>query len=78
MVRITVLTASSISIRDGDIILDRLLDYFAYQAIGYSTNHTCYTEYDRLRSYLKPELNSISNISLGLFPGYSKVTNPFS
>ena len=58
----------SISIRDADIILDRLLDYFACQAIGYSANHTCYAEYDRLKSHLKPELNSITYFLLGLLP----------
>ena len=62
------LTTFSISIRDADVILDRLLDYFACQAIGYNANHTCYVEYDRLESLLKPELNSITYFLLGLLP----------
>lgn len=66
-----VLTSFSISIRDSDIILDRLLDYFACQASGYSSNHTCYVEYDSLRSILKPEVNIISYFLLGLVPWFN-------
>lgn len=58
----------SISIRNSDIIVERLFDYFSCQAIGYSANHTCYAEYDRLDSYLKPELNSATYFLLGLLP----------
>ena len=58
----------SISIRDADVILNKLLDYFACQAIGYSANHTCYAEYDELESHLKPELNSGTYFLLGLLP----------
>ena len=58
----------SIDIRDVDVTVDRLLDYFACQAIGYGANHTCYEEYDRLRAYLHPELSSITYILLGLVP----------
>ena len=61
----------SISIRDVDLILDRLLDYFACQAIGYTVDHTCSAEYDRLRSHLKPELNSITYPLLGLLPWFN-------
>ena len=58
----------SISIRDVGIILDKLLDYFACQAFGYSADHTCHAEYDELRSYLKPELNSSTYFLLGILP----------
>ena len=58
----------SISIRDSDIILDKLLDYVACQAYGYSADYTCHAEYDRLRSYLKPELNASTHCLLGLLP----------
>ena len=58
----------SIDIRDTDIILDRLLDYFACQSIGYSADHTCSAEYDKLRSYLQPELYSTTYVLLGLLP----------
>jgi len=65
---IVTLTNLSISIRDADIILDRLLDYFYCQARGYSANNTCYAEYDKLESYLKPDLNSATFILLGFVP----------
>ena len=65
------LTTFSVSIRDADVILDSLLDYFACQAIGYSRNHTCYEEFDRLKAHLKPELNSISYFLLGLLPWFN-------
>ena len=58
----------SISIRDSDIILDKLLNYFACQARGYSASNTCYAEYEELDSYLKPELNSATYFLLGLVP----------
>ena len=58
----------SINIRDVDITTDRLLDYFACQATGYSANHTCYEEYDRLRLHLHPELFNVVYILLGLVP----------
>ena len=58
----------SISIRDADIILDKLLNYIACQARGYSTSNTCYEEYEELDSYLKPELNSATYFLLGLVP----------
>ena len=58
----------SISIRDSDVIVDKLLNYFACQARGYSASNTCYTEYEELDSYLKPELNSATFFILGLVP----------
>ena len=58
----------SISIRNGDIILDRLLDYFTCQARGYSDDNTCYAEYEELESHYKPELNITTFILLGLVP----------
>ena len=61
----------SIGIRDVEVILDRFLDYFACQAIGYSVNHTCDGEYDRLRAYLKPELNCATIVMLGLVPWFN-------
>ena len=62
----------SIYIRDADVILDRLVDYFACQAIGYSADHTCSVEYDRFRSYLQPELESTTAFALqGLLPWFN-------
>ena len=58
----------SMRIRDADIILDKLLDYFACQARGYSDSNTCYAEYEELDSYLRPELNSATYFLLGLVP----------
>ena len=58
----------SISIRDADIILDKLLDYFACQARGYNDDNTCYAEYKELESLLKPELNSATYFLLGIVP----------
>ena len=63
-----VLITLSISIRDGDIVLDKLLEYFACQARGYNDDNTCYAEYEELESYLKPELNSATYFLLGLLP----------
>ena len=58
----------SISIRDRDIVLDKLLEYFACQARGYNDDNTCYAEYEELESYLNPELNIAIYILLGLVP----------
>ena len=58
----------SISIRDSDVILDKLLNYIACQARGYSASNTCNAEYEELDSYLKPELNSATYFLLGLVP----------
>ena len=61
----------SINIRDADIILDRLLDYFACQASGYSADHTCSAEYERFRTHLQLELNSTTYALLGLLPWFN-------
>jgi len=58
----------SISIRDTDIILDRLLVYFACQAKGYNADNTCSAEYNNLEMVLKPELNTATYFLLGLVP----------
>ena len=58
----------SITIRDADILLDKLLNYFACQARGYSASNTCYAEYEELDSILKPELNGATFFLLGLVP----------
>jgi len=58
----------SISIRDADIILDKLFAYFTCQAAGYRGPHTCAAERDDLESYLKPELNGATYFLLGLVP----------
>ena len=65
---IIALTNYSIDIRDVDITLDALLNYLACHAIGYNANHTCYEEYDELRSHLHPELFNVTYILLGLVP----------
>ena len=65
---ITSLINLSISIRDTDIFLDKLLEYFACQARGYSSSNTCDAEYEEFESYLKPELNSATYFLLGLIP----------
>ena len=62
------LISLSIGIRDSDIILDKLLNYFACQARGYSASNTCHAEYEELDSHLKPELNSATFFVLGLVP----------
>jgi len=58
----------SINIRDADILLDTLLDYFTCQARGYSVNNTCHAEYDRFEPYLRPKLNAVTYTLLGLVP----------
>ena len=58
----------SISVRDADIILDKLFAYFTCQAAGYNGPDTCATERDELESYLKPELNAVTYFLLGLLP----------
>ena len=58
----------SITIADTNIVLDKLIDYFACQARGYSSSNTCYAEYEELESHLKPELNSTTYLLLGLVP----------
>ena len=56
----------SYRIRDSDIIIEKLLVYFACQARGSSSNNTCNAEYDELESYLKPELNGATYFLLSL------------
>ena len=63
-----VLINLSISIRDADIVLDKLLNYFACQARGYNDGNTCYAEYEELESNLKPEFNSATYFLLGIVP----------
>ena len=58
----------SISIRDSDIVTDKLFNYFACQARGNNNNNTCYNEYDELEVYLKPELNGATYFLIGLIP----------
>lgn len=58
----------SYRIRDADVILDKLLLYFACQAGGYSSDNMCNAEYDDFRSYLKPELNRATYLLLSLVP----------
>ena len=65
---IIVLITLSYSIRDGDIILDKLLDYFACQARGYDNDNTCYAEHEELESHLKPGLSMATSFLLGLVP----------
>ena len=65
---ILALTNLSISIKNADKILDRLVKYLFCQARGYSSNNTCYEEYDEFESYLKPELDMITFILMGLLP----------
>ena len=65
---ITVLINLSINIRDGDVILDKILAYFACQARGYDDENTCYAEYEELGSYLMPELYSATFFLMGILP----------
>ena len=58
----------SYRIRDADIILNKLLLYFACQAGGYSSDNTCNAEYDEFKSYLKPGLNRATYLLLSLVP----------
>ena len=58
----------SISIRDLNVFLDTLLDYFACQARGYSASNTCDAEYEEFQRYLKPELNMATYLLLGFIP----------
>ena len=65
---ITVLVNLSITIRDGDVVLDESLAYFACQARGYDDENTCYAEYEELESYLMPELYSATFFLMGILP----------
>ena len=58
----------SYTIRDSNIIVDKLLVYLTCQARGYNSDNTCSREYDELESYLKPELNSATYLLLSLVP----------
>ena len=58
----------SIGIRDADVITDAMINYFTCQASGYSADHTCSAEYDKLRSHLHPELQIIVYFFLGFLP----------
>ena len=62
----TALISLSYHIRDSDVILEKLLIYFACQTRGSSNDNTCSAEYDELETYLKPELNSASYFLLSL------------
>ncbi|XP_065890388.1 uncharacterized protein [Dysidea avara] len=65
---ITALINVSISARDLDIILEKLFIYFICQSTGYNGPDTCGKERDELEYYLKPELNAVTYILLGLLP----------
>ena len=65
---ITALITLSISIRDADITLDRLFNYFACQARGNNANNTCYEEYHELEMVLRPELNIATYFLMGMLP----------
>jgi len=66
MLGLVVLIDFSISIRDTNMIMDDIHDYFNCQATGFSANHTCYAEYNKLESHLNPGLDSATYIFLGL------------
>ena len=65
---ITALVNVSITVRDGDIAMFKLLVYFTCQAAGYNGTDTCAGERDDLESHLKPELNAATYFLLGLVP----------
>jgi len=65
---ITSLVNISFTVRNGDIILFKLLVYFTCQTAGYNGTDTCVGERDELESYLKPELNAASYILLSFIP----------
>ena len=48
--------------------MDAQLEYFACQAIGFSTTHTCDAEFNKLTSLLHPGLDSTSTFLAGLLP----------
>ena len=63
---ITALITLSYTIRDSNVILEKLLIYFACQARGSGSDNMCSAEYDELESHLKPELNSATYFLLSL------------
>ena len=65
---ILALISFSLTIRDADAKLEKLLDYFVCHSVGYNANHTCHAEYDAMESIAKPELNSATYFLLGLLP----------
>jgi len=58
----------SITNRDSNAVLHRMLKYFDCQARGSSANNTCSEEYDELDSYSKSELNGITYFLLCFIP----------
>ena len=48
--------------------METLVEYLACQARGYSSNNTCYEEYDEFESYLNSEFDWITYLLLGLVP----------
>ena len=58
----------SISIRDSDILVDKLFAYFVCQARGTNNNNTCYEEYDKLKMILRTNLNIATYFLMGLVP----------
>lgn len=58
----------SITNRDSNVILDRMLDYFDCQARGSSADNMCSEEFDELDSYSKSELNGVTYILLCFIP----------
>ena len=65
---IVTLVTLSISIRNSEIIVDRLLNYILCQVKGYTNIDSCVAERDELESHLQPELSSASFLLLGLLP----------
>ena len=56
----------TISIRNSEIIADRLLNYIVCEVRGYANSNSCVAERDELKSHLQPELSSISFLLMGL------------
>ena len=47
------------------------MNYLVCQASGYSADHTCSAEYDKLRSLLHPEFHIIVYFFLGFLPFFN-------
>ena len=66
--RIVALINISITNRDSDAVLQRMVEYFMCQTRGFSANNTCSEELDELDSYSKTELNGFTYLLLCLVP----------
>ena len=65
---IIALITLGINVRDSEIITETLLKYILCQLPGLNNGNSCTAMRDKIESHLQIELNSVTNLLLGLLP----------